>query len=89
MASVENLAKDWRKKESRIKGLRAFNNWIKCAIIQKSATTRDYKSSARERRLRNGKIFAEIPETRGLRVLEIGCGKGGDLHKWQKAPQKV
>ena len=87
--SVENLDLEWRKKESRIKGLRAFNNWIKCVLIQKFATTEGYNSGAQERRLRNGKIFGGSPDTKGIRVLDIGCEKGGDLHKWQKAPQKL
>lgn len=87
--NVENLDSKFRKTTSRIKGLRAFNNWIKCSLIHKFAIADDSKIGVGERRLRSGKIYARSPNSRGLRVLEIGCGKGGDLHKWHKAPEKV
>lgn len=68
--AVPQRGRDWRKTDSRIKGLRAFNNWIKSTIIHKFAPS-------------------ENEDGRPLRVLDIGCGKGGDLGKWQQAPQPV
>jgi mRNA (guanine-N7-)-methyltransferase len=67
--AVPQFGREYRKTDSRIKGLRSFNNWIKSTIIHKFSP-----SESREGR---------------LRVLDIGCGKGGDLGKWQKAPQPV
>jgi len=85
--SVPERGRDWRKTDSRIKGLRSFNNWIKSTIIQKFSPNEDYTPGAQER---GGMIFAEGPSTKeGLKVLDIGCGKGGDLGKWQQAPQPV
>lgn len=68
--AVPQRGRDWRKTDSRIKGLRSFNNWVKSTIIHK---------------------FAPIDGGNGppLRVLDLGCGKGGDLGKWQQAPQPV
>lgn len=58
--SVPERGRDWRVTESKIKGLRSFNNWVKSSIIQKF-----------------------IGDERDLKVLDMGCGKGGDLQKWQ------
>ena len=69
--AVPQRGREWRKTDSRIKGLRSFNNWIKSTIIHKFSPS----ESGRE----------PLP----LRVLDIGCGKGGDLGKWQQAPQPV
>ncbi len=74
----------WRKTESLISGLRSFNNWVKSATIQKFSPNDDYTPGPRE----NGVRGSDQVE-RGLLVLDIGCGKGGDLQKWQAAPQKV
>lgn len=51
--------------DSKIKGLRSFNNWVKSSIIQKF-----------------------IGDERNLKIMDMGCGKGGDLQKWQ-ASRKV
>lgn len=69
--AVPQRGREWRKTDSRIKGLRSFNNWIKSTIIHKFSPS----ESGGE----------PLP----LRVLDIGCGKGGDLGKWQQAPQPV
>ncbi|KAF1850084.1 mRNA cap methyltransferas-like protein [Cucurbitaria berberidis CBS 394.84] len=62
---VPERGREWRQTDSKIKGLRSFNNWVKSSIIQKF-----------------------IGDERNLRILDIGCGKGGDLQKWQ-ASRKV
>ena len=71
--AVPQRGRDWRRTDSRIRGLRNFNNWVKSTLIQKFSPNDDF-----------------IPhESPGLLVLDIGCGKGGDLGKWQKSPQPV
>jgi mRNA (guanine-N7-)-methyltransferase len=69
------------RENSRIFPLRKFNNWIKSVIIGRFARPRpdapgsennDDERSAKRRRV-------------GGRVLELGCGKGGDLAKWERA----
>lgn len=76
----QELGKTWRKTDSRIKGLRSFNNWVKSTIIQKFSP--------------NDGFDPRNPPYRGdqdsrIRVLDMGCGKGGDLLKWKSAPQDV
>ncbi|ORX92800.1 mRNA capping enzyme-domain-containing protein, partial [Clohesyomyces aquaticus] len=57
---VPQRGREWRATDSKIKGLRSFNNWVKSSTIQKF-----------------------IGDERNLKVLDMGCGKGGDLGKWQ------
>ncbi|KAF3761505.1 hypothetical protein M406DRAFT_94790 [Cryphonectria parasitica EP155] len=78
--AVPERGRDWRKTDSKIKGLRAFNNWVKSCIIQKFSPDEDHTPGAMERGISSG---------RDLLVLDLGCGKGGDLGKWQQAPQPV
>jgi mRNA (guanine-N7-)-methyltransferase len=87
--AVPERGRDWRKTDSRIKGLRAFNNWVKSTLIQKFSPNEDYTPGAQES---GGMRFAAGPDldaAKGLYVLDMGCGKGGDLGKWQQAPQRV
>ena len=69
--AVPQRGREWRKTDSRIKGLRSFNNWIKSTVIHKFSPSEPGR------------------EPLPLRVLDIGCGKGGDLGKWQQAPQPI
>ncbi|KAK4105216.1 guanine-N(7)-methyltransferase [Parathielavia hyrcaniae] len=78
--AVPERGREWRKTDSRIKGLRSFNNWVKSCIIQKFAPDEDHSPGAMERGITSGNK---------LLVLDIGCGKGGDLFKWQQSPQMV
>ncbi|KAF2267338.1 guanine-N(7)-methyltransferase [Lojkania enalia] len=59
---VPERGREWRVTDSKIKGLRSFNNWVKSSTIQKF-----------------------IGNERHIKVLDIGCGKGGDLQKWQSS----
>ncbi|KAK3303516.1 mRNA capping enzyme-domain-containing protein [Chaetomium strumarium] len=78
--AVPERGREWRKTDSRIKGLRSFNNWVKSCIIQKFSPDEDHSPGALEQGITSGNK---------LLVLDIGCGKGGDLFKWQQAPQTV
>lgn len=70
--AVPQRGREWRRTDSRIKGLRGFNNWVKSTIIHKFSPADD-SSGPRD----------------PLLVLDLGCGKGGDLAKWAQAPQEV
>lgn len=69
---------------SPIIGLKSFNNWIKSVLIAKYA--RDYHRNAEEAQGQNGDGHRGGHRRQNrFRVLDMGCGKGGDLQKWQKA----
>ncbi|RCI16958.1 hypothetical protein L249_2696 [Ophiocordyceps polyrhachis-furcata BCC 54312] len=78
--SVPERGRDWRTRDSKIKGLRVFNNWVKSCIIQRFSPDEDHTPGSRDSGRSPGKE---------LLVLDIGCGKGGDLSKWQQAPQPI
>ncbi|KAJ9198035.1 hypothetical protein DTO021D3_6170 [Paecilomyces variotii] len=87
--AVPERGREWRKTDSKIKGLRSFNNWIKSTIIQKFSPDEEFLS-----RVTGTKDWAEDTapppaEEKRLLVVDLGCGKGGDLGKWQLAPQPV
>ncbi|CAL4094658.1 unnamed protein product, partial [Meganyctiphanes norvegica] len=65
-----NLEEKGRKerKNSRIFFMRNFNNWIKSCFIN----------------IFLDKIRKQNVDNYPIRVLDLGCGKGGDLLKWQK-----
>ncbi|EXJ93083.1 mRNA (guanine-N7-)-methyltransferase [Capronia epimyces CBS 606.96] len=82
---VKERGREWRKNESQIRGLRSFNNWVKSCLIHKFSP--EEKGEVEE--LGWGEEAKEPEQQRPLLVLDIGCGKGGDLGKWQLAPQTV
>ncbi|XP_069113471.1 mRNA cap guanine-N7 methyltransferase-like [Argopecten irradians] len=57
-----------KRKESRIFHLRNFNNWIKSVLIGETIQT----------------VRRQSNEYKDLAVLDMCCGKGGDLLKWKK-----
>jgi mRNA (guanine-N7-)-methyltransferase len=88
--AVPERGREWRKTESKIKGLRSFNNWVKSTLIQKFSPDESFAA-----RFDDSKEWADDSQgpppaaDQKLLVLDLGCGKGGDLGKWQLAPQPV
>ncbi|KAF6764899.1 mRNA capping methyltransferase [Ephemerocybe angulata] len=64
-----------QRQESPIIGLKSFNNWVKSVLITRFAHPVLQKSPSAGYGGRGG---------RG-KVLDMGCGKGGDMTKWAKA----
>ena len=56
------------RNQSRILHMRNFNNWIKSHLIQRHINA----------------IRTNFPNDQRLAVIDLGCGKGGDLLKWTK-----
>ena len=69
------------RQDSPIIGLKNFNNWIKSVLFANFCHSVLALSPVVQRPRLGAK---KVPITRG-RVLDIGCGKGGDLNKWAKA----
>ncbi|KAJ8587989.1 guanine-N(7)-methyltransferase [Rhizopogon salebrosus TDB-379] len=61
-----------QRKESQIIGLKNFNNWVKSVLITQFGHPALAANLSRPGRGRG-------------KVLDMGCGKGGDLMKWSKA----
>ncbi|KAJ3496930.1 hypothetical protein NLJ89_g10416 [Agrocybe chaxingu] len=64
-----------QRQDSPIIGLKNFNNWVKSVLITRYAHPA-LETSALSRGRARGK------------VLDMGCGKGGDITKWAKASVK-
>lgn len=82
------MGKQWRAESSRIRGLRLLNNWIKSCIIHKFSPSPGLASGGGGGGGGGGIRYGGEPDER-LCVLDVGCGKGGDLSKWRLAPQIV
>lgn len=87
--TVPQRGKEWRKTESKIKGLRSFNNWVKSTLIQKFSPDEEFLSRFSGTKDWADEIGPPPMEDRRLLVIDLGCGKGGDLGKWQQAPQAI
>ncbi|KIL68637.1 hypothetical protein M378DRAFT_158475 [Amanita muscaria Koide BX008] len=66
--------------DSPIIGLKNFNNWVKSVLITRFAHSVLAQSSGRGARSGPGRAAGK--------VLDMGCGKGGDMTKWAKARVK-
>lgn len=77
-----------KRDESVTIGLKRFNNWVKSVCISKFIQRRpDTQDSDRGHYLAGGGGYRGRRPLNG-RVLDIGCGKGGDMKKWDKAEIK-
>ena len=82
--------REWRRTDSKIKGLRSFNNWVKSVLVHKFSPNEDFMPrDPRSYPNRGTDDERDGRDERGILVLDIGCGKGGDLQKWHLAPQTV
>jgi mRNA (guanine-N7-)-methyltransferase len=70
-----------QRRDSPIIGMRNFNNWIKSVIISTFAHPALLDSQVK------GTGRGAASGMKG-KVLDMGCGKGGDLSKWNKARVK-
>jgi mRNA (guanine-N7-)-methyltransferase len=71
------------RQTSPIIGLKNFNNWVKSVLIHRFA----HPALAKSPLSSGGRGRDTGPfKIRGGKVLDMGCGKGGDLMKWSRAP---
>ncbi|KAL3479927.1 mRNA capping enzyme-domain-containing protein [Aspergillus californicus] len=87
--AVPQRGREWRKTESKIKGLRTFNNWVKSTLIQKFSPDEEFVAQAVDTKDWAEESAPPPSEQKRLLVIDLGCGKGGDLGKWQLAPQTI
>ncbi|KAJ7470559.1 mRNA capping enzyme-domain-containing protein [Mycena latifolia] len=64
-----------QRETSPIIGLKSFNNWVKSVLITRFAHPA----------LAASKVVGRGPRALRGKVLDMGCGKGGDMTKWAKA----
>lgn len=74
-----------QRRDSPIIGLKNFNNWVKSVLIISQAHPVVQRSEFTGPLVGSGGGGMRGPTRGAGRVLEIGCGKGGDLIKWCKA----
>ncbi|KAL4932793.1 mRNA capping enzyme-domain-containing protein [Aspergillus undulatus] len=87
--AVPQRGREWRKTDSKIKGLRTFNNWVKSTLIQKFSPDEEFVSRVVDTKDWANDAAPPPMEEKRLLVIDLGCGKGGDLGKWQLAPQPI
>lgn len=85
--SADNHRPEYGKDNRRLSpifGLKAFNNWIKSVLINK------FTPLAVHGAMGEGMVVRGRGDRREVKgsVLDLGCGKGGDLNKWNAAKVK-
>lgn len=77
-----------QRQDSPIIGLKNFNNWVKSVLIISQAHPIVFSSNHTGPLVGSAGGGMRGPARGAGKVLEIGCGKGGDLIKWSKAKIK-
>ncbi|KAF5386724.1 hypothetical protein D9615_001830 [Tricholomella constricta] len=73
--------------ESPIIGLKNFNNWVKSVLITRFA--HPVLAASKSKSMNGNQGYRGGPRNTGSgKVLDMGCGKGGDMTKWAKARVK-
>ncbi|KAF9466382.1 mRNA capping enzyme-domain-containing protein [Collybia nuda] len=75
--------------DSPIIGLKNFNNWVKSVLITRFA--HPVLAASRNRSINGNNSYrgrGREGSTGVGKVLDMGCGKGGDMTKWAKAKVK-
>ncbi len=68
--------------DSRLYHMRNFNGWVKATQIAELDPNTSRTSSSNSKGKKRSRISP-------LRVLDLACGKGGDLGKWMIHPRKI
>lgn len=74
------------RKESAIYHMRNFNNWIKSVIIGEWSSVQFIAFNVKT--ASSAEVIDKVKKNssnKKINVLDIGCGKGGDLLKYKKA----
>ncbi|KAL1960318.1 hypothetical protein VTO42DRAFT_8278 [Malbranchea cinnamomea] len=87
--AVPERGREWRRTDSKIKGLRSFNNWVKSTLIHKFSPDEDFLARTNDNSWASQATTLPEEAEKRLLVVDLGCGKGGDLGKWHQAPQAV
>lgn len=86
--SADNTRPDVGVKQrllSPIIGLKNFNNWVKSVLISRFGHPVLASSSKANGFAGRGRDGGGRRNAQAGKVLDMGCGKGGDLNKWVQA----
>jgi mRNA (guanine-N7-)-methyltransferase len=65
--------------------LKNFNNWVKTVLInQYCVNPMERPAFTNGPQYRGNRLLTNLFGGPRLKVLDLGCGKGGDLNKWGK-----